>query len=445
MKECILMKLTKRILSVLLAALVCLSAVGLSASAKKAGELQAGDVFVYGMYPQTLVTDPDLLEALAGKTPDANGDVQIGTATFRRYHFEVPDAYTQNEKEYKDHILAYLKKVCEQYEAYINAYGFDPNSFDYWFAYEPIQWRVLDVQADGGVLLMAETVLDARAFTDKPDFNSSINWGNSSIRRWLNGTFLNTAFTAEEQAEILVSTLENKHNPVTGTKSGTNTSDKVFLPSFDDITNSDYGFAECDKMTDGGYGEDGTYSEKYSFSAAYYEEDPARKAFSSDFAKSHGVWSDLDAVEDPAESICRYWLRTSGYENGFAAGVLEDGRVTTGWLVNNWILGIRPMIRVSADAVSAPLRIYASDGTVRYRQEGVRIFANQKNVLWESSNPEIAEIDEDGNILISDVGTVTITATLKDDPTITASCQLEIKYTWWQHLIRIFLFGWIWY
>ena len=124
---------------------------------------------------------------------------------------------------------------------------------------------------------------------------------------------------------------------------------------------------------------------------------------------------------------------------------MEDGRVTTGWLVNNWILGIRPMIRVSADAVSAPLRIYASDGTVRYRQEGVRIFANQKNVLWESSNPEIAEIDEDGNILISDVGTVTITATLKDDPTITASCQLEIKYTWWQHLIRIFLFGWIWY
>ncbi|MDD6062796.1 MAG: DUF6273 domain-containing protein, partial [Oscillospiraceae bacterium] len=214
------MKLTKRILSVFLAALVCLSAVGLSASAKKAGELQAGDVFAYGMYPQTLVTDPDLLETLAGKTPDANGDVQIGTATFRRYHFEVPDAYTQNKDAYEEYILAYLKKIYEQYEAYLNAYGFDADSFDYWFAYEPIQWRVMDVQEDGNVLLMAETVLDARAFTDKPDFNSSINWGNSSIRRWLNGTFLNTAFTAEEQAEILVSTLENKHNPVTGTKSG---------------------------------------------------------------------------------------------------------------------------------------------------------------------------------------------------------------------------------
>lgn len=438
------MKLTKRVLSVLLAALICLSALGLSASARKAGELKKGDTFAYGLYPQTLVTDPDLLEILAGKTPDANGDVQIGTGMFRKYHYEVPDAYTQNKDAYEEYILAYLKKIYEQYEAYLNAYGFDADSFDYWFAYEPIQWRVLDVQEDGNVLLMAETVLDARAFTDKPDFNNPINWGNSSIRQWLNGTFMDTAFTAEEKAEILVTDLENKHNPVTGTKSGANTSDKVFLPSFDDITNSDYGFAECDKMTDGGYGEDGTYSEKYSFSAAYYEEDPARKAYSSDFAKSHGVWACREKG-DPDYDVCRYWLRTSGYENGFAAGVLEDGRVSTGWLVNNWILGIRPMIRVTPDAVSAPLRIYASDGTVRYRQEGVRIFANQKGVLWESSNTDIAEIDEDGNILISDVGIVTITATLEDDPTITASCQLEIKYTWWQHLIRIFLFGWLWY
>ena len=42
-------------------------------------------------------------------------------------------------------------------------------------------------------------------------------------------------------------------------------------------------------------------------------------------------------------------------------------------------------------------------------------------------------------------GTVTITATLKDDPETTAECKLEVKYAWWQHLVRIFLFGWIWY
>lgn len=438
------MKLTKRVLSVLLAVLVCLSAAALSVSAKKAGELKQGDIFAYGLYPQTLVTDPDLLDILAGKTPDENGDVTLGTGKFRKYSYEIPQAYTQNPAEYEEYILRYLHQIYEQYEDYLNAYGFAPDSFDYWFAYEPIQWRVLQVQEDGSVLLMADTVLDARAFEDKPDFGKDINWANSSIREWLNGEFLKTAFEKDEQAQILTTDVRNKHNPVTGTMSGADTNDKVFLPSLDDITNSAYGFVKCDTMTDGGYGPDGTYSYEYSFSAAYYEMDPARKAFSSDFAKSHGVWADLDKTSEDY-NICRYWLRTGGFENGYAAGVLEDGRVSTGWLVNNWILGVRPMIRVSAEAVSDTLRIYAGDGTARYRQEGVRIFANMANVKWSSSNPEIADIDEDGNILISDVGTVTITATLAEDETVTATCQLEIRYTWWQHLIRIFLFGWLWY
>lgn len=444
------MKLAKRLLSVLLAALVCLSAVGLSASAKKAGELKVGDTFAYGFYPQTLVTDPDLLDILDTQTPDSNGDVTLGTGTFRKYHFEIPDAYAQNKDEYAGHIQTYLEEVYNQYKAYLDAYGYKSDSFDYWFAYEPIQWRVLEVRDDGNVLLMADTVLDARAFEEKPDFDKDINWANSSIQRWLNGTFMNTAFSEEEQAWIQPQTLSTPCNPVKGTPGGDDIECKVFLPSFEEMNDSALGFIDVGTRTDYGYDENGNKSTSIHINSGYDLPDDARRAKSSDFAKSHGVWSDLkkkleNGSKNPDYGYCRYWLRSTGFENGYAAGVLEDGIISTGWLVNNWILGVRPMICVSPDAVSASLRIYASDGTVRYRQEGVRIFANMANVEWTSSNPEIAEIDEDGNILISDVGTVTITATLKDDPETTAECKLEIKYAWWQQLVRIFLFGWLWY
>ena len=225
------MKLAKRLLSVLLAALVCLSAVGLSASAKKAGELKVGDTFAYGFYPQTLVTDPDLLDILDTQTPDSNGDVTLGTGTFRKYHFEIPDAYAQNKDEYAGHIQTYLEEVYNQYKAYLDAYGYKSDSFDYWFAYEPIQWRVLEVRDDGNVLLMADTVLDARAFEEKPDFDKDINWANSSIQRWLNGTFMNTAFSKEEQAWIQPQTLSTPCNPVKGTPGGDDIECKVFLLS----------------------------------------------------------------------------------------------------------------------------------------------------------------------------------------------------------------------
>ena len=172
-----------------------------------------------------------------------------------------------------------------------------------------------------------------------------------------------------------------------------------------------------------------------------------------------GVWANTDASDMyPITEYCRYWLRTAGADTSaaerhdyYTAGVLEDGRVSVGWMANQNNLGIRPMILVSPDAVysreeKAPdaIEITMPDETVRYRQTNVRPIANQ-DVIWSTSDPSIATIDADGNLTITGVGTVTITATLKSDPSVSTSKELTVKYAWWQQLIRIFLFGWIWY
>lgn len=410
------MKTAKKALSVLLAVLVLFSTVALSASAKTAGDVAVGESFLFGMYPQSRVTDAALLKTLNNATPDANGDVAIGANVYRHgYMKEFGPGFNSNFMRY---------------------FGYELKT-DYWFKYEPIKWRVLANEADG-VLMMAEPVLDARTFND--DISKGNDWVNSDVRAWLNGAFLTTAFTATEQEALLETVNENKGNFVCKTAGSADTVDRVFLPSFEEITNKAYGFNL-----------DWTAYDDFGNFAGYYDLDPARKAKRTDYSEFKGVWIDDsepepfgDEIEYEGETVYgRYWLRTEGRENDVNF-VLCDGRVSMGWPADYPIFGIRPLIRVTPDALQNPIRLAASDGAVRYRQKGVKVDSNME-VIFTSSDPSIAEIDSEGNVIINDVGTVTITAYLPGDETTFTTCQLEISYTWWQQAIRIFLFGWIWY
>lgn len=52
---------------------------------------------------------------------------------------------------------------------------------------------------------------------------------------------------------------------------------------------------------------------------------------------------------------------------------------------------------------------------------------NDKTITWESSNPKVAQVDENGNITAKSEGTATITATSSNG--ITANCEVEVtKY-----------------
>ena len=62
---------------------------------------------------------------------------------------------------------------------------------------EEIQWVVLE-NAGGNVKLMSKYILTKMAF----DTGKSNNWNNSSVKKWLNGTFLSAAFTNDEQAKL---------------------------------------------------------------------------------------------------------------------------------------------------------------------------------------------------------------------------------------------------
>lgn len=65
-------------------------------------------------------------------------------------------------------------------------------------------------------------------------------------------------------------------------------------------------------------------------------------------------------------------------------------------------------------------------------------------IKWESSNTKVATVDDNGNVKMTGKGTATITAKSTDGK-LSAECKVTVKYAWWQWIIVIVLFGWIWY
>ena len=88
----------------------------------------------------------------------------------------------------------------------------------------PIEWIVLDKQEDC-VLMLSRYTLDCKPFHEVEDWN--VTWSECSLRSWLNGDFINSAFNEEERARII---------PVTNTTvNAPDTQDSVFLLSLDEL------------------------------------------------------------------------------------------------------------------------------------------------------------------------------------------------------------------
>ena len=180
---------------------------------------------------------------------------------------------------------------------------------------EPIKWRVLFVNGDDAFLI-ADRNLDVQRYND---ISADVTWETCTMRSWLNGyggssnvcgtdytndNFIDRAFTDSEQSAIRDTTVENKDNPEYGTDGGMDTIDKVFLLSYDEVTNPDYGF-----------------------SGDYSEWDEARNSKNTAYVAAGGTIGSLMPSE--GHTSC-WWLRSPGDSSYCAMGVDHDGYVDQG-------------------------------------------------------------------------------------------------------------------
>ena len=178
---------------------------------------------------------------------------------------------------------------------------------------QPIKWRVLSVNGSDAFLL-ADQNLDAKPYNEE---YTDVTWATCTLRTWLNDTFLNTAFTSAEQAAIKNTSVVNDDNPYHGTEGGENTTDKVYLLSIAEVSNTAYGFN----------GDFQTSSE-------------TREAKNTAYAKECG------ALE--SEGGCWWWLRSPGLDSKGASSVYYYGRGNTiGYLVYDDSKAVRPALHLN--------------------------------------------------------------------------------------------------
>ncbi len=154
---------------------------------------------------------------------------------------------------------------------------------------EDIEWLVLD-KKDGKALVISKYALDCQQYNTS---YTDVSWETCTLRKWLNSTFINEAFSEAEKTIVSTVTVSADKNPDYSTNPGSATQDKAFLLSI----------TEANK---------------------YFSSDSARQCEATAYAEAQG------AYVSSSNGNCWWWLRSPGFYQYGAASVYDDGDVSEG-------------------------------------------------------------------------------------------------------------------
>ena len=288
--------------------------------------LDLGDVTLYAKWSEPVSQTVQYLRVDENNEVDAQGEyILFGwyPQTIKSSDVTVGDVADEDGYYLGSDGERYAKVVADPYDS---DYTFSDGSAvtggnTYYFKVEPIRWRILS-ESDGSAFILADGII-ANHYYHHTTSSTTIdgekvyanNYKHSDIRAWLNGEFLDTAFV--EVAQSLIETTEVDNSAYsTGYSSNEyaceNTFDKVFLLSYREVVNSEYGFA-----------------------SDYSDYDTARRMTVSDYARSTGAHINTSS----SYFGCGYWWLRSPDDNnsGSARSVFGDGYAG----ISDYVYGVR--------------------------------------------------------------------------------------------------------
>lgn len=297
-----------------------------------------GNKITFGYYPQAEVTDATLiatLSSMAGALPTSKNSqawtsygYYVGgkTENFMWYI----DVFQGGEKYRGVYFTSYRPYETSDTLTFTASTFQDDNGYlvntVYWFKYEPISWTILSEDTKNETaLILCDLIIDSQAYQDKydvegdeyyntstgvPSGTSANNYAHSTIRKWLNETFYNTAFTELQKEIIATTTVDNSAasaDNISNCYACEDTEDKIFLLSVKEAINSEYGFAKT------------------------LTEDSARRKNITDYAKSQGART---CREDPYKGNIFWWLRSpTGYYSHYTYLVDYSGVINSKYYI----------------------------------------------------------------------------------------------------------------
>lgn len=188
------------------------------------------NVIKYGFYPQSVVDDERLIDELSLLHPTA----------FNNYYYFNHEYYSKHVAKLEEELtIAEFDNGQEIIEGN-----------EYWFKVEPLSWRILS-SANNSYTVLSEKLIEKgkyylnntiRIIDDETIYSN--NYKYSSAREWLNNDFLSISFFWDI-SHICDSVVDNSESSTAFNPNRyvcEDTIDKVYLLSYQDYTNTSYGF-----------------------------------------------------------------------------------------------------------------------------------------------------------------------------------------------------------
>lgn len=304
------------------------------------GTEATGTIINFGSYPQSKVTDGATISALDSVEKSWKSyNYYSGTGSWSNGKMTSSDYML-----YADFLYGGEKYRAVTFSEYRPYHTIDTSSASnsnqdgngyftdsvYYFKYEPLKWRVLDSSTG---LVVCDSIIDSQPYNNYILYSGSECWGDSSqtyyasnweyssLRKWLNEDFYNTAFSKTQQDRIKELTRENKSEYDSKYDSNP-TSEKITLLSYDEVLNKNYGFSPL------------------------YTNDTARQCKGTDYAKCQGLWV------SSSYGGTSWWRLRSPYYSFSAKDVDGDGWANGGGCdVNSTEGGIVPALNLTQSKI----------------------------------------------------------------------------------------------
>ena len=154
-------------------------------------------------------------------------DYSFDSAAIRSFHVEITEFATLTYEKETHYVPVAPGSVGEQSIGRVITLGsFEQDNLASDGA-EPLNWIILDVEKDRALVLCTKGI-DSRPWHAKYE---TVSWKGCDLRAWLNGEFLETAFSPDEREQILSTSWSNTADPL----DTADTTEKISLLSLSEV------------------------------------------------------------------------------------------------------------------------------------------------------------------------------------------------------------------
>ena len=243
------------------------------------------NVIEYGFYPQEMIKDSGVIEAL-----------ETAPSNLNNWYF-----YNNN---------FYFKQEASTFNN--ESYTFDNgdsiiNGTSYWFKCSPIKWNILETAGNNYMVIAEKLLINHNFYKDLDDRtieSGTIHPNNylySDVRGLLNNDFMNLAFL-------------NRTSSLMDIEVAQGVNDKVSLPSYDEMNN-------------------------------LFNDNASREALTSDYARSVGAFANKRDASHKNNGT--YWTRSGSSNYSYASWNVNSGGVLSEYAVDGTSHCIRPLIKIN--------------------------------------------------------------------------------------------------